>query len=56
VPTKELQEVLLNEADAKDENSDDVPKRESKPDGKLVVAEEIKEGHIGGNSGELHRI
>ncbi|KAJ3743110.1 P-loop containing nucleoside triphosphate hydrolase protein [Lentinula detonsa] len=49
VPTKNLHQALRINPD-KDDNP--TPKGERKSDGKLVVPEEIKEGHISGNSSE----
>ncbi|KAJ3727277.1 P-loop containing nucleoside triphosphate hydrolase protein [Lentinula guzmanii] len=54
VPTKNLHQALRINPDKDDLANNPTPKGERKSDGKLVVPEEIKEGHISGNSIKLY--
>ncbi|KIK53742.1 hypothetical protein GYMLUDRAFT_178425, partial [Collybiopsis luxurians FD-317 M1] len=54
VPLTKLPEVLSDDTDEGNEDRGEGVKSESKPDGKLVVAEEIQEGRISGRAVKLY--
>ncbi|KIK58469.1 hypothetical protein GYMLUDRAFT_45326 [Collybiopsis luxurians FD-317 M1] len=54
VPFNQLLKVLSDDTDEENKGDGEGVKAEFKPDGKLVVSEEIQEGRIGGNAIKLY--